>query len=111
MAIKSIEKKFEKRFNGILQFVSDYKDFQIIPLGASAFILPENGEEFGAYFEGMELDEELNCQRVFLQYQQKIEKGPIKEKKWVVTEYLLPLEGKIYLNDFKKNKHKDYKVG
>ena len=111
MAVKTIDKKFQKRFNGVLQFVSNYEDFRNIPIGASALIMPkEHSSDFGAYFEGSELDQELNCQRVFLQYQERKEDGPITKEKWKVVEYLFPLEGKISLRDFKINKHKTYKV-
>jgi hypothetical protein len=105
---KGIDKHFKKRFNGILQFVSEYNDFEKVEKGDLLGILAQGrGNEFGAYFEGRELKRKF--QKVFLQQECIINDGPqINQKFSKVVEYKLPLTGKICLEHFIKGKIKEY---
>ncbi|NCN51444.1 hypothetical protein GW931_00325 [archaeon] len=110
MLEKNIERKFEKRFEGVLQFVSDYEDFTNLSVGACASISPkEEDKSFGCYFEGSEIIDE-NTQRVFIQYVPS--KGRYfphqKQMKNFVVEYHFPISGEISIEDFKAEKK--YKV-
>jgi hypothetical protein len=108
MTGKSIDKNFKPRFSGILQFVANYEEFKDLSEGDSLAILAQDKEGFGlgAYLESVEILR--NKQRVFLQHQKKEEFT--NKSKIIVSEFLFPLSGKIYLNDFKQNKIKEYPV-
>jgi|WetSurMetagenome_2_1015567.scaffolds.fasta_scaffold179613_2 hypothetical protein len=107
---KSIDKKFKSRFSGTLQFVANYEEFSEVDIGDNLGILAHGaGNEFAAFFEGAELKKRY--QIVFLQQECTVNNGPvINEKKRKVVQYKLPLNGKIYLNDFTKGKIKEYPV-
>jgi hypothetical protein len=107
---KGIDKNFKSRFEGTLQFVSDYEDFRRVEIGDCLGILAQGrGNEFSAYFEGKE--EKRSYQKVFLQQECILNDGPIiNEKKSKVTAYKLPLTGKINLEDFTKGKLREYPI-
>ena len=94
----TLERKFKKRFEGVLQFVSDYEDFGKVPIGASMSILGNNGDIAG-YLEDVEKIDK-NKQKVFIQYK--------KNGKYFVKEHGIPLTGKINLNRLKAGKR--YKI-
>ena len=94
MKHKCIERKFNKRIEGVLQFVSDFEDFLIIPVGASAFIMGKFGNLAG-YFEGSEKINEKE-QRIFIQY--------VGYKRPYARSYIVPLKGEINLSELKTEK-------
>ena len=107
---KTIERKFHPRFEGILQFVVNYEDFQKLDIGDCLGILAQGrGNKFSAYFEGREVYK--RHQIILLQQEENLNDGPIIDKKTSkVVEYKLPLSGKINIKDFYKGKVKEYHV-
>ena len=107
---KTIERKFHPRFEGILQFVVNYEDFQELTIGNCLGVLAQGrGNEFSAYFEGREAHK--RHQIILLQQEGILNDGPIINKQISkVVEYKLPLSGKINLEDFYKGKVKEYPV-
>jgi len=108
---EGIERKFHSRFDGITRLISHYNELEGLKIGLWPIFLPKDSKRgFQAFFEGRELTENKNMQRVFLQYDLKMPTWPHAEEMPQVIEYELPLTGEISMKDFQEGKIRTYPV-